>query len=227
MAKNKNVLGPIHRLRKALASEQMRTNTTLPKRAEALFKRLKSADYRAPDSQEHRKEMRKNGYRVRELHVKGTKGLIIKLAETENAENDIRTINRMIDLINKKFKEKGYTLVKPKGHAIGAFVGMKKINRPNALEIIGGKKPRSEELIPPTERGQKFLDELARKLNYNPDRLRYQLYLEATELKKHAEEVIQAQKLNPLYVNAFAQRNIIPVEYKKGHFVFMQILDLY
>jgi hypothetical protein len=161
------------------------------------------------------------------MQIKGTKGLIIKLAESENAEMDIRTINKMIDLINRKFKDKEYLLVKPKGHAIGAFVGMKKVDKPNALEIIGGKNQKTGEMIPPTERGVNFLQDLAKKLNDNPDRLRYQLYLEATELKKHAEEVIQANKLDKKFVNAFAQRNILPVQYKKGHFVFMQILDLY
>ncbi len=227
MPQRKVVRKAISRIRSILNKEQARTRTFTPKRAESLFKRLKNADYRTEESAEHRKEMRRTGFRVREMQVKGTKGVILKLAETEHAKHDIRMINKLVSLINKTFPEKSYTLLKPKGHALGAFVGMEKIDKPNIVEIIGGKRAKTGELIQPTERGEKFITELAKRLNDNPDRLKYQLYLESEEVKKHAQEVIAAQKIRPTYANAFAKRNLLPIDYKKGHFVFMQILDLY
>jgi len=212
----------VRRLRKAYSKQeakQTKSEETIPMNAEKFFNRLPSADHRNPTEHDHRRFNDVFGFRVRELNVKGTNGVILKKMHSENPLFVLTTLRQIVDRHNKRFTNEPYILRKPKGHPIGEhFIAMSKINAPSIGEMLPGKYT--------TKRGEEFLKTLAKQKNVSPTELVRTLETAHQKLFQNCETVRQQM---PLHYGSFEflRTNVIVIGIEKGKFVFVPLLDVF
>jgi hypothetical protein len=113
------------------------------------FGRLKNIDERKWKEWGHVKgliedvgrRVRYQGYAVRELRVKGTKGIVLKFPTLYNKRfnitprEEVRFVRRVVGVVNQRISGSGFELLKPIGHPVGPFIAMHKTNLPTITDF--------------------------------------------------------------------------------------------
>jgi hypothetical protein len=181
------------------------------------FSRLPSADHRNPTSHHHRIFTAEYSYRVRELRVKGTNGVVIKRVHDDDPLTILKTLRTIVDLHNKTHNDSSYILKKPVGHPIGEhFIAMSKVNAPSIGEMLPGKYE--------TNRGKEFLKKLARETGLTTTVVEERLEKAHESLFKNCETA-KKQVYIPQGKYEFLRTNVLVVGFEKGKFVFVPLID--
>ncbi|VVB75108.1 Uncharacterised protein [uncultured archaeon] len=168
----------LKRMRVLMKREQKRTGKPIPKRALRLFGRLRNIDERKIREYGHipgfiedvGRKARHPGYAVRVMRVKGTSGIVLKYPTLTNEHykvsprEEIRFTRRMVELVNQKFPNGGFRILKPIGYPVGPFIAMRKTSLPVVDDFY-----RPERLTP---KAKKTLARLSKQMGMSEEEIR-------------------------------------------------------
>jgi len=190
----------LKRLRSVMKREQQRTGRKFPKRALRAFGNLRNIDERKLREWGHvpgvivsaGKKDKGPGYGVRLLHLKGEEGVVLKFPTLASKhykvtpQEEIRFVRRMVDAINPRSPNAGFTIIKPIGHPVGPFIAMRYSNFPTIGDFY------HSDLNPKANR---MLTRLSNEMNLPKDKLKEKLLGIGSEIALQSFDVLREGKV--------------------------------